>query len=674
MTAGGMVVCCPGCDGRGFTLSDCDCRRFGDTELVVGDGRAERDRPAFRECRSCAGTGTVRYDCPRCQRVGRIRAQVVHTVINVDTGAVASAAVVPGVLPVVGGTLGAAALGTRTVLRALADAAGAGALYDSPDGGRPVQVDAETRPIDLPAAWRPHLDPARRHELEAAAIAGAAGGSGRWVVWWARSERPSPEPPTPAETLGRWCHLADALCLDLVVERRRAGDADDEPAAHRWRWRLRMEPAGTPLPPGDDGGSAESWLADAIAAHGDGDLLRGLRFPSRAPARFVRPAGVPVLPVDVDAVLGEVERDLLELSRDAPGAIATYRDGTWYRCALRRVAVHDTLAERATGQLQARRWEELDRCRQPPAPRYDAGPVTAWPCPDCDGTRHRCDRCGGVGMLRGGLVVTLTDLRETTLHLNWSPPENSTPEPASGRLDGWFRIARHLDAFGDRPPDGYRLTALSGPSSVLDRNLIDGTVPGAPPAEAYARYLTGAAVGLPGARLVVKVETPPETPLPELLRLVLGLGLHAEVMLRVYPDGDDPRALHGPRWSVLAVPPGRPVPARHLPLHGSLNAATADARRGLHHAVRDIAAEAGPLHAFPVPNQDAVPPPDTTALAGALRQIARGYATARYQPTALARFGADGVRLFACEGDRPTLLAGAPTLPAALVALCLPGH
>jgi len=94
---GSPVVVCPSCDGLGFAVVACRCTDGGD-RLLVTDGM---DRPAgepYRDCLLCQGDGAVGEPCHDCGQTGRRRAQLVLTMANLDTGAVASANVVPGVV------------------------------------------------------------------------------------------------------------------------------------------------------------------------------------------------------------------------------------------------------------------------------------------------------------------------------------------------------------------------------------------------------------------------------------------------------------------------------------------------------------------------------------------------------------------------------------------------
>ncbi|MFC5943242.1 hypothetical protein ACFPZ4_17365, partial [Micromonospora harpali] len=213
-------------------------------------------------CPDCDGTAPV--SCHRCGRRGRRRAQLVLTVANLDTGAVASHEVVPRGLDPRPEAAGGWAVDLTPRVRELAAEAGVAATVE------PVVVP-------MPDAWRPDLPAAERHELAARALAAAARPA--WRVWVGRST--APPPVDPARQLGRLCALADLLLLDLVVEARRHGDA--------LRWAVRYEVPGSPVP---DLPTEPSFadLAAALAGTDVADALTGLGERGRdAPARQLRP-------------------------------------------------------------------------------------------------------------------------------------------------------------------------------------------------------------------------------------------------------------------------------------------------------------------------------------------------------------------------------------------------
>ena len=159
---------------------------------------------AYRDCEQCRGAGSVAYPCHRCKRCGRRRAQLVLSVANLDTGAVASHSVVPGGLdpePTPTGWV----VRLRDRVRELAASVGATVTDEVPE-------------LWLPSQWRPDLPALHRVELEAQAIVGldnapwrlflgrsptcAAGRPGRPAGAALRVGRPAPARPgdrgTPA--------------------------------------------------------------------------------------------------------------------------------------------------------------------------------------------------------------------------------------------------------------------------------------------------------------------------------------------------------------------------------------------------------------------------------------------------------------------------------------------
>ncbi|MEU8189588.1 hypothetical protein AB0C00_20180, partial [Micromonospora carbonacea] len=97
MTAA-TTVACPDCDGLTFRLDPCRCTRYGNLDLVddAPGGGVGGHREPYRRCRLCRGAGSVAVACRRCALRGRLRAHLVLTVANLDTGAVASHEVLPG--------------------------------------------------------------------------------------------------------------------------------------------------------------------------------------------------------------------------------------------------------------------------------------------------------------------------------------------------------------------------------------------------------------------------------------------------------------------------------------------------------------------------------------------------------------------------------------------------
>ncbi|MEV4820745.1 hypothetical protein [Micromonospora sp. NPDC049274] len=226
------VVTCPDCDGMTFTLDPCRCTTYGDRFLVDAEVLGPR-REAYRGCEQCHGAGSIAYPCYRCGRRGRRRAQLVVTVANLDTGAVASHQVVPGGLEPHRDPAGHWVVALASRVRELAASVGA------------IVTDADVPSLWLDRQWRPDLPAAQRHELEAHAILRADHAPWRLVLG-----RSSAAPTVDlAARLARFCALADLLLLDLVVEARRQGLG--------FGWALRYEVPGSPVPPG-----TTAWCQD----------------------------------------------------------------------------------------------------------------------------------------------------------------------------------------------------------------------------------------------------------------------------------------------------------------------------------------------------------------------------------------------------------------------------
>ena len=284
MTAAPVVVC-PDCDGMTFTLEPCRCTTYGDRFLADADVLGPR-REAYRSCEQCRGAGSVAYPCYRCGRRGRRRAQLVVTVANLDTGAVASHQVVPGGLDPHRDPAGHWVVDLASRVRELAATVGA------------VLDEADAPSLWLDRQWRPDLPAALRHELEAHAILRADHAPWRLVL----GRSTAPATVDPAARLARLCALADLLLLDLIVEARRQ-DAG-------FCWAIRYEVPGSPVPLGSPGWCRD--LPEVLACTDVAKALNGLAERGlAAPARLLRPDSPrpPAAPaVDVDQLERRVAR------------------------------------------------------------------------------------------------------------------------------------------------------------------------------------------------------------------------------------------------------------------------------------------------------------------------------------------------------------------------------
>ncbi|MEO3769902.1 hypothetical protein [Micromonospora sp. B9E7] len=659
------VVTCPDCDGMTFTLDPCRCTTYGDRFLAEADVPGP-PREAYRSCEQCRGSGRVAYPCYRCGRRGRRRAQLVVTVANLDTGAVASHQVVPGGLDPHRDPAGNWVVDLASRVRELAATVGA------------VVAEADAPSLWLTNEWRPDLPTTQRHELEAQALLRADHAAWRLVLG-----RSTATPAVdPADLLVRLCALADLLLLDLVVEARRQGAG--------FGWAIRYEVPGSPVPAGTPGSCRD--LPEALARTDVATALTGLAERGlAAPARLLRPDAPrsPVAPsVDVDQLERRVLADCVDPAGgdDLPGAQALWRHGRWWHTTLRPGEPVEILAEQPTGQVVRRVQVPVTRGYEPPDPPWLGEPVGWRPCPDCrpqsrlracecrlggrpadSGCPHcsgaglrpsalRCFTCGDTHRLHQAVLVTVTDLRHRVVHLAW---QAGTPEVAplvatqpNGRpvvrLPDRYRLTSWAAVLGARPED---LADADG-GHEIGRDLREGyvTLPWAG-ADPVGEHVRSAGRGTAAGRLIVAVGPPDAPPLAELLRLALGLDLALVVgVLDLRHNAGDPLLADGLRWSVEVKPRDAPVSRDDLPYRPSLTAALAWCRECLIDAVAS-AAPTDPAVAIPVPRSGpcgsvADPEPDLLRLAA---QHAGQAVTVRFTRAGCAvhRHDDDGVRLLA---------------------------
>ncbi|MEV0216790.1 hypothetical protein [Micromonospora sp. NPDC050695] len=675
------VITCPDCGGLTFEVQRCHCTSGGDRLLVEWDAQA--DQP-YADCQLCGGDGSVAVPCRACAQSGRRRAELVLTVVNLDTGLAASRRLRAGGLPPQRDADGRWQVPLAPIVWELAGGVGARSLRDR------WHLDGELRhsTLWLPRGWRPDLPATQRHAIEAEVLAGYD--SDPWRVFVGRSTD-KPPTPDPGRHLGQLCALADLLHLDLVVEVRRCyGEAT---------WDLRYE-----LPGGEVPIEAQARGVDlpaAVTATTVNTAMRRLDERGRSvPAYTVRLAsGEPAGPVATDLDL--VERRLLsDFSMDVPGAQAIWRNGRWWHTRLRDGGGVEMLHERNTGQVSRREVTTLLRAWEPPDPDWWGEPVDWHECPDCrpDSRLRRCHcrvgstaadpdcpRCAGAGMapsalachtcldsrrVYSALTVTVTDLSRA-VHALWRPaagePATLVATQPGGKpvyqLRDHYRVARLAAIFGVRPPDLIPVGDVLGHG--LDQNLCDGTVtvdgPGMDPAGCY---VSSAARGRPGARLIVLARVPDAPPLVDLIRLALGLDLALAVSVCDYRLNEaDPLLVHGDWWGVQIVradAPVEPDPA----LSRSLEAAIAVCLEYLENALL-AAVPRDPEQ--PVPAPGLADPPvvaDPTVLLSRLGQHYAGQVIT-------ARLTRAGCQLWLAERDGVRPLARAATVADAVAALRL---
>ncbi|GGO30326.1 hypothetical protein [Micromonospora parathelypteridis] len=497
-----------------FTLDPCRCTAYGDRFLADADLPGP-SREAYRGCEQCRGAGSVAYPCYRCGRRGRRRAQLVASVANLDTGAVASHQVVPGGLDPHRDPAGHWVVDLASRVRELAACVGA------------VVADTDAPSLWLSQQWRPDLPAAQRYELEAHAILRAD--HAPWRLLLGRSTA------TPiVDPAARLCALADLLLLDLVVEARRQGAG--------FGWAIRYEVPGSPVPSGPPGGCPD--LPEALI-HTDVDsALAGLAERGlAAPARLLRPDSPrpPVAPAeDVDQLERRVLADCVDAvdGDELPGAQAVWRDGRWWHTTLRVGEPVEILAEQPTGQVVRRVQVPLGRGYEPPDASWLGEHVEWRPCPDCRphcrlracdcrlGGRPadsdcpqssgaglcpsalHCFTCGDNHRLHRTVLVTVTDLRHRVVHLAW---QAGTPEvaplvatqPNGGpvvQLPDRYRLGSWAAILGAQPED---LADADGRHEI-GKDLRDGylTLPWAG-ADPVGEYVRSAERGTAAGRLIV---------------------------------------------------------------------------------------------------------------------------------------------------------------------------
>ena len=306
--------------------------------------------------------------------------------------------------------------------------------------------------------------------------------------------------------------------------------------------------------------------------------------------------------------------------------------------------------------------------------------------PDLVTLRHLSDRrqlgachtCRDSGRVYRGMVVTLTDLADTTLNLNWLPPDqqvdidlNDAPQvatqpggkpvrqlPVQYQLGHWARV---LDC---RPAD---LTYLDGGHRV-EQDLLEGTVTvdhlGVDP---YVQYIADASGQHPAGRLLIDISPPAAIGITKLIRLALGLHQTLVVTLTDHRlNAHDPRLVHGERWNIAMIPPGTPLDPELQPYRPSPEAASAYFLEYLENALAD-AVPADPRQGTCVP-QTPEPAPLVEDPVPLIRRLAHHYAG---QPVSI-RYHHAGCHLYVHEHrDNLRHLVSARTVPIALTAIGL---
>ncbi|MER7164660.1 hypothetical protein ABT336_01090 [Micromonospora sp. NPDC000207] len=675
---GTPTTTCPDCSGLSYTIARCGCVSGGD-QLVV-DGAAYADEP-YRDCRLCRGDGSVVQPCIWCGRTGVRRAELVVSVVNADTGAVASTRIRPGGIIARCDPDGVWTMPMRPVVERLAARVGALDV-------RPVSVvgaDPDGTLVWLSRDWAPNLPVEQRHRIEAEAL--IRGDHSPWRVLVGRSTPPV-DGPDPGRHLGWLCGVANLLHLDLVVEARMEHG--------QVAWDVRFEMPGGVVP--TDPRHAERDLAAAVRATTVATATARLAEAGvTAPAYTVR-SSVGVLPAPQVVDVAEVERWVRVDLGGGAGAQAIWRNGRWWHTPLREGNPVEELYEWDTGQVVRFVTPRLVRVTEPPEPAWWGAPIRHRECPDCrpDSRLRRCDcrrgdtdpdpdcpdccgagmapgwgnclTCGGTRRIHSAMTVTVTDLTRAT-HRLWQPAAGEPMNRVGTNPDGTpiFQVGEDRRVAGLAADFGVGSEYLTrvDDGHPVGQDLLDGTVTGVGPGEDPGiRHVEQTARRLPGARLIVLAHPPAAPPVADLIRVGTGLDLAVTVVARDHRlDAADPTRLHGVRWRVDVTSPAAPPDLRQ-PWWPSLEAAVADRFAHLGTALRESVPVLptrpvpAPVNSAPMQVQDPTP---------ALRRLA-----ARHAGQVVAvRADRTGCRFWLAEASGPRALTEPVPLATALSVLRL---
>lgn len=383
---------------------------------------------------------------------------------------------------------------------------------------------------------------------------------------WSAGSTP-PAPPDHPRLLGALCRLAERLCLDLVVEAR------PHLPGGGYAWNIHFELPGStvPAPPSRYSDDLLTAIAGTTAQDAVTDLAERS---AHAPAHYLVPAPPPIDSVRLESTdIDQLERRILRDCEGTAGAHAIWRDGRWWHTSLGQETGGEQLVELETGQLLRQGIPAFWRGWEPPTPRYLGEPIPRSPCHGCAGSgAHRphfpCGRCGGTGVIHHGVVLTVTDLRERTVHHNWRHDQTEAASADSNEISGYdggarafqlpepYRVAHWATPFGVPLEELTDLIGITGESD-LDHHLRHGvSTPADPSADPVRSYLYRTAAGRPGARLLVRADDQPGDHLTELARLAFGLGLGVEIRaVDHHRNTANPYLVQGVRWSVEVVDP-----------------------------------------------------------------------------------------------------------------------
>jgi hypothetical protein len=704
------LINCSECGGIGSILIRCSCSRTAGLPVIDSTSITETGAP-FPDCRMCKGSGTTSLPCNGCAGAGTIRLQVVYTVLNLGSGAVASATLIPGAIdpiPSPGGNGASWELPTSELVDRLIAQVG-GTLDRSH-----YTADLYRKNLPLPG-WTPDMPLAQRLRIEAAAIARTQ------TLTRHRHFFTTATPPKssyPADRLRSLARLADLLHLDLYCLRYPASGSASQQGHPAWAVAFALPTDDALLPAAPD--LANASLADAVAAVDPIAMLRKAHrdfHPSRpAPAHFIAPARQVPEPGPAGADLTELSEQLTMLAEEDAGALALRRNGSWHTARFTRSGTTDDFVETATGQLRRTTspiWRS-DTALPPPAWRGKAIPEltclhcetgTTWaPCdctgiltdradPTCDacgGTGARqsttCRDCGRVGRIRYGYTVTVTDLDTFARHWNFDPRAGADPRPRPwppyGELDRHQlpepdRLVSRLFESGIDYADVRTFDDLA-PSA----DLIDGAVlapPGTSQADVVQTHARAQAANRPGARITLIWHPPASATVLQATRIAWGLGF--DLVIGVEDRTTAPTtgtALGGMRWGAALIRPSGDMDRTRTSAFGrpTLTAALQECLDHLPHQVNIARVhKPGALEVIPAPQQPEPPHPKGTErlevtlsrLAAAHRNLPEPPVVVRLSPNQVTVTRLTAGTEHHLQLDAP--LAQAPTLVEALAIL-----
>jgi hypothetical protein len=586
-------------------------------------------------CPTCGNTNLARPSCVACAGSGLRRAQLVLTVANLDTGAVASERLVPGSLVskcspkrsqngewIADLSEIVQRLGTSVAAKSIFDVASPDHLFNSGDGPT----------LALPDTWRGDLAPELREAIEARVLVEQS--PRPWRLFLGRSRA---MPPTdPAARLQHLCDLADLLRVDLVIEARPRPDA----TALSWDIRFDLPSTGVPATPYGDHPDLRSALVDT-------DPIIALRDISNRPGNS-HPrelAAIPQSLADLETITQWINEDI---NQNFGYAQLVWRDRRWHRAYPRKQAGHDGAEQDRSTQREGQPQEvmvtitDLDTRADHLVLRADSARLAR---PSQQPTANGCGSNDGCA----------APIRVVTL------PEE-------------FRLARHSARYGVTATDlidlhtgrvadvrlRYGLMSVSGSPTSAEADLATS-----PAADPVIDFLTQITRGRSENRLFIGALTSEIPPLERLVRLAVNLELTIDLTIEICQDPSDIWAtVHREWWSVDLRAEDCPEPLTIEPWQPSLRSALQDRLTYLD----QVAAQAvprDPNHPLPAPDSTIAPAPAYVErdLAALLRQLGAQYP----DHPVICRRDRRGWRVYRgpAPGAIAQLLSFAPTLRAA---------